>query len=139
MKKFEILDHTADVGIAAYGHSMEEVFCNAAYGMLSVITDLEGVKETTHRRIETEAPTSDELLVAWLNELIYLFDAERFIFSRFEISHLASDHLEATAYGEPIDHARHRLKTEVKAATYHLLELKEIPGGLIRSQVILDI
>lgn len=137
MQKFEIIDHTADVGIVAYGKSIEEVFLNAAYGMFSLIADLEKVRGAASYRVTAEAENQEELLVAWLNELLYFFDAENLIFSRFVISHLGKEKLEATAYGEKIDPSRHHLKTQVKAATYYLLKLEKNDG--FRAQVILDI
>jgi len=137
MQNFEIIDHTADVGIVAYGDSVEEVFINAAYGMFSLIADLEKVAEVIRHEIVAEAPDQEELLVTWLNELLYLFDADNLIFSRFEIVGLGQEHLRAIAYGEKADPLRHNLKTQVKAATYHLLKLEK--GDGFRAQIILDI
>ncbi|MDY6892790.1 MAG: archease [Chloroflexota bacterium] len=136
MPQFEIVDHTADVGIAANGSSLEEAFANAAYGMFSLIAELEGVTETLCREISLQAPDQESLLVDWLNELLYLFDVDHVIFSRFEVRELDQNHLRAEAYGEQIDTSRHRLKTEVKAATYHSLKIEENNG--FRVQVILD-
>jgi SHS2 domain-containing protein len=137
MPNFEIIDHTADVGIIAHGNSVGEVFINAAYGMFSLIADLEQVKEKISKEVVAEAPDQEELLVTWLNELIYLFDAEKLIFSKFEIVDLRQTHLEAVAYGEKIDSSRHNLKTPIKAATYHLLKLEYKDG--FRAQIILDV
>ncbi len=75
-KEFEILEHTADVGIVAYGSDMKQAFANAAKGLFSIITELDDVEETGHRDIALTAPDRESLLVAWLNELIYLFDTE---------------------------------------------------------------
>ncbi len=137
MAKFEIIDHTADVGIIAYGSSAEEVFVNAAYGMFNIIAELAEVGETIQRDIVAEASDLEELLVTWLNELLYLFDAEKLIFKRFEIKNLEREKLYATAYGEKVDPSRHKLKTEVKAATYHLLKLER--NDDFKAQVIFDI
>ncbi len=135
--KFEFIDHTADVGLIAYGNSVEEVFLNAAYGMFSLIADLERVAEVISRQVVAEAPDQDELLVTWLNELLYLFDAEGLIFSRFEILDLREQSLRAMAHGEKVDPWRHNLKTQVKAATYHQLKLEK--GDHFRARIILDI
>jgi len=137
MPEFEIIDHTADVGIIARGDSVGDVFINAAHGMFSLIADLDKVAEVDIQEIVVEAPDQEELLVTWLNELLYLFDAENLIFSRFEITHLGKDKLEAIAYGEKVDPARHNLKTHVKAATYHMLKLRKEDG--FRAQIILDV
>ena len=137
MPKFEVIDHTADVGIAAYGSDMREAFSNAAHGMFSLVADLEGVEKNASRVVEVAAPDREALLVAWLNELLYLFDVDRIIFSDFEIHELDETRLRATARGEQVDVSRHHLRTGVKAATYHSLEIAE--GDGIRIQVILDV
>lgn len=137
MPKYELIDHTADVGIIAHGETVEEVFINAAHGMFNIIGDMNEVDEVISLDITVEAPDQEELLVTWLNELLYLFDAENLIFSRFEVLNLTKEHLTAIAHGEPVDLARHHLKTQVKAATYHMLKLREQDG--FRAQIILDV
>ena len=137
MRNFEFTDHTADIGIIAHGNSVEEVFVNVACGMFSLIADLEKVVEVIGHQVVAEAPDQEELLVTWLNELLYLFDAENLIFSRFEIVELRQQSLKAMAYGEKVDPSRHDLKTHVKAATYHQLRLEE--GDQFRARIILDI
>ncbi len=136
-KEFEVLNHTADVGIIAYGRDMKEAFANAARGMFSLITDLSDVEEIEHRDIELTAPDRESLLVAWLNELIYLFDVDNILFKRFEITRLSSTHLKAGSYGEKVDASRHELKLGIKAATYHMLKIKK--GKPCKVQVIFDI
>ena len=134
---FEIIDHTADVGIVAYGASIAEAFANAARGLFSLITDTDDIAETEYRDIEVTAPDRESLLVAWLNELIYLFDAENMLFRRFDISDLGTTRLKARAYGEVADSSRHRLKMGVKAATYHMLDVSSSDGS--RVQVLFDV
>ena len=75
-KDFEILDHTADVGIIAYGADMNQAFANAARAMFSVVTELDDVEEAMYRDIELTATDEESLLVEWLNELIDLFEPE---------------------------------------------------------------
>ncbi|MBT4511503.1 MAG: archease [Chloroflexi bacterium] len=137
MSEFEIIDHTADVGIIARGESVEEVFINAARGMFSLIIDLDTVVESTSQEITVDAPDQEELLITWLNELLYLFDAENLIFSRFEITYLGQEHLKGIVYGEEVDPDRHNLKSDVKAATYHMIRLQKQDG--FSAHIILDI
>lgn len=134
---FEILDHTADVGIIAYGADEKQAFANAAKGLFSLIAELDDVGEELKRDIRFTASDQEELLVEWLNELVYLFDAEGIIFKRFEISELDDSHLRASVYGEKADSSRHTLKTGVKAATYHMLKIEKGEG--CRVQVLFDI
>jgi SHS2 domain-containing protein len=137
-KAFEILDHTADVGIIAYGADVEELFSNAAFALFNLITEPESVGEKLHLDLEVSGEDRDSLLVEWLNELIYLFDVKHVLFHRFDIESLTHNELKATCYGEGFDPTKHRIKTGVKAATYHMLKL-DISGNGCRAQIILDI
>jgi SHS2 domain-containing protein len=136
-KEFEIVDHTADVGIRAYGASINQAFANAAKALFSLITELDNIDEVLHRDIELVAPDQESLLVEWLNELIYLFDAENIIFKRFDITQLNSTRLKARGYGEKVDSSKHKLKIGVKAATYHMLKVDKTNGCQV--QVLFDI
>ena len=134
---FEIVSHTADVGIIAYGADVKQAFANAAKGLFSLITELDDIREVLYRDIEVTATDKESLLVEWLNELIYLFDTEYIIFKRFDITELDNTRLKARSYGEKVDNSRHELRTGVKAATYHLLKVDKDDGYKV--QVILDI
>ena len=136
-KDFEIINHTADIGIVAYGADMSQAFANAARALFSLITELDDVAEILHRDVELEATDEEGLLVEWLNELIYLFDAENIIFNRFDITQLNDTQLRARIYGEKVDRFKHKLKTGVKAATYHMLNVDKDDGCKV--QVLFDI
>jgi SHS2 domain-containing protein len=137
-KDFEVIAHTADIGMIAYGTDMKQAFANAAQGLFSLITELDTIKEKEQRNIEVTAPDREALLVNWLNELIYLFEAKEMLFSRFDITSLTDTELRASGYGEKIDLAKHKLKTQVKAATYHMLKIEQNEGGW-KAQVIFDV
>ncbi len=136
-KDFEIVNHTADIGIIAYGTNVGQAFANAAKAMFSLITELDDVDEVLYRDIEVTAPDEESLLVGWLNELIYLFDVENIIFKRFDITRLINIQLNARSYGEKIDNSKHKLKTGIKAATYHMLKVDRDDGCKV--QVLFDI
>ncbi len=136
-KEFEFINHTADVGIIAYGADMNQAFANAAKALFSLITELDDVEEVTQQDIELTAPDQESLLVGWLNELIYLFDAEQIIFKRFDITRLSQTQLKARSYGDKVDSSKHKLKMGVKAATYHMLEIDQSDGAKV--QVLFDI
>lgn len=138
MKRFDVVEHTADIGIIAYGIDMREAFANAAYGMFSLMADLRQVREETSRYVEAEAGDRESLVVSWLNELLYLFDVERIIFRRFDILELTDTRLKADAYGEKADASRHRLRGGIKAATYHTLKVAKYPGRC-HVRVIFDV
>jgi SHS2 domain-containing protein len=137
-KAFEIIDHTADIGIIVYGADVEELFSNAALALFSLITELENIEEKLHYNLEVSSEDGDSLLVEWLNELIYLFDTKHILFRRFDIESLTDNQLKATCYGENFDPMKHKIKIGVKAATYHMLKLEKNGDGY-KAQVILDI
>ena len=122
-KRFELIEHTADIGLVAYGESLPEAFANAAYGMFSIIAELDSVREKESRRVAIEEDDRESLLFEWLNNLLYLFDVETLIFKRFDIIYLDTRRLTAVCYGEKYDSSRHQLKLGVKSATYHQLKV----------------
>jgi len=136
-RDFEIINHTADVGIRAYGTNIGQAFANAAGALFSLIAELDNVGEVIYRDIEITAQDQESLLVEWLNELIYLFDVENIIFKRFDIIELNNTQLKARGYGEKVDNSKHKLKTGVKAATYHMLRVDKGEGCQV--QVLFDI
>ena len=137
-KPSEVIDHTADIGIVAYGTDIKQVFANAAFGLFNLMADLDDFKEDLQRELELSAEDVEVLLVEWLNELIYIFDVEHIIFKRFEIEGLTSTHIKARCFGEKIKPGQHKLKREIKAATYHMLRISKEDGGY-KVQVIFDI
>ena len=125
MRRFRLIEHTADIGLVAYGQTLSEAYANAGYGLFSIITELRKVREAESRRVEVTENDPEGLLFEWLNRLIYFFDVEMLLFRRFEIEALDGQHLKATCYGERYDPSRHRLRMGVKSATYHLLKVDE--------------
>lgn len=134
---FEVIEHTADVGIIAYGRSLEELFANAAVGMMSFLIDLASVRLVQQRTVDADADDREGLLIAWLNELLVLLNADGFVPGRFTVRHLTDTRLRADVAGEPVDPTRHRFHLDVKAATYHTLEIKQ--DGLWQARVIFDV
>ena len=137
-RPFEILEHTADVGIVAHGGSLEETFANAAAGMFAIMADPDGVRPLEERRIDVDGRDREGLLLHWLTELLYYLDAEEMLFSRFVVEAMSDERLRARAWGERIDQKRHRLHYGVKAVTRHMLEVRPEEGGY-RAQVLFDI
>jgi SHS2 domain-containing protein len=136
MKRFKLIEHTADTGIEACGGTLAEAFANAACGMFSIIAGLDNVEEKVSRRVEVDSDDAESLLFEWLNSLLYYFDVENLLFKRFDIMDFDDRHLAAECFGEAYDPSRHRLKTGVKSATYHQLEVDRAKN---RVQVILDV
>jgi SHS2 domain-containing protein len=124
MKKYEQLDISGDVSLRIRGANLEELFANAAEGLSNLITDLSAIKETDIREVVLSSERNEDLLVNWLNELIFLFDTYGFIGKRFQVS-LKSDTLKATVSGGIFNVEINEGRLLVKAATYHGLSLKK--------------
>ncbi len=137
-RRFDVLEHTADAGITAYGDDLPALFANAAFGLFSLMVDTAGVRETEGRDIEVQGRDLETVFVRWLTELLYYLDAEEMLFSRFDIAALTETSLSARAYGERIDRERHDLRFGVKAVTRHMLEIARANGGY-KATVLFDI
>jgi len=138
MEKYELIDHTADIGIKVRGKSVGELFENAAYAMFDLIADLNRVKKREVLKVEIEGEGMDELLADWLRELLYKFNGERHLFKDFKIEEIDQKSLKARVRGEKLDLSRHSLKMEIKAVTYYGLEIKRTSEGW-QAQVIFDV
>ena len=136
MRRFKLIEHTADTGLIAYGNNLAEAFANAAYGLFSIIAELKTVREVESLPVAVSAEDAESLLFEWLNDLIYTFEVEHFIFKRFDITEFTQHSLRATCWGERYESPRHRLKQGVKSATYHMLE---VDGENNRVRVIFDV
>jgi SHS2 domain-containing protein len=119
-KRFQIIEHTADAGIRAYGKTKEEMFKNAALGMFSIMANLKNIKLQESIDLEVEAENIEELLVAWLRELLYRSEAKGIVFKEFSFQYFEDVRLGAHCYGERINSKKCRLKTEIKAVTFVL-------------------
>lgn len=141
MKRYEYLEHTGDIGIRAYGSTLEELFINAAQGLLEAIADLSTVGTTTQTEIEVSAESLGELMVAWLDELNFRHEVEEVFFQRVEIREIseAPCRLLAVAYGDPVDFTKHVVYTEIKSITYHQLMVEQTPENRWMAQVIFDL
>ncbi len=132
------IDHTADVGICVRAPTLEKLFARAAWGMFSVITDMNTVYSKEVTRVAVEADDRDGLLVRWLSELNFLHVTTHRLFSHFRIVFLGDQRLEAEVGGEPIETQRHTIYTEIKAVTFHELELAHDDGGW-KARIIFDV
>lgn len=137
---YEFFEHTADIGLRVRAATLEELFAHAGRGLLALLVDEpDSVRELQSVTIRLQSDSVEQLFYDWLNELLYIFETRRLLLGRFEVR-LADDYtsLEAQAWGEPLDHERHRLGPEVKAATYHELMVQRRDDGWF-AQAILDI
>jgi SHS2 domain-containing protein len=138
MRRFEILDHTADIGLIVYGEDLKTLFENAGEAFFHLITDLRKVRRRVERRIEVRGEALERLMVDWLSELLYLHDTENLLFKGFKVESVGEEGLKAVVKGEPFQEGLHVIKTEVKAVTYHLIEVRK-EDRKWRAQIIFDL
>ena len=137
-KGWEHFPHEADIGVRGFGQTKEAAFEGAGLALTAVITDPASVSPQEAVAIVCQAPDEELLLVDWLNALVYEMATRNMLFSRFTVRF--SDHsLHATAWGEPIEVARHQPAVEVKGATYTELTVKRDEQGRWIAQCVVDV
>ncbi|MEM2934083.1 MAG: archease [Halobacteria archaeon] len=140
-EKFEYLEHTADVKFKAYGNCLEEAFASAAFAMFNAMIDLSEVSNKQEIAINLEAESLEDLLYDWLSELLYQFDANYIIFGKFEVDKIIEKEgkflIEARVFGEQIDLKKHKFHLQVKAVTFHDMQIKKSNDHWM-IQVLLD-
>ena len=138
MPHFEILEHTADVGVRAFGETLGELFGNAAMGLQSLALDPSAVEPRDSYTIAATGEDLESLLVNWLNEIVYFLDGKRVALQRIQVDTVTPSLVEAHAWGEPRDPQRHPARLVVKAATWHQLSIG-VKEGRWCAEVYLDI
>lgn len=131
---------TADAAFEVVGQTLEELFRDAATATFEVMVDMNSVEPEITREIELKNEAIDNLFFDWLSELVYLKDADAIVFNKFDVSIKKNDfyELRAKASGETINQEKHSLRSDVKAVTYHMFEVKKT-GENWTARVILDI
>ena len=137
MKNIETLDMSGDAGLKVRGSSLAEVFANAASGMSGLITDMRDIASTEERESSLKSDSLEDLLILWLNELIFLFDRDGFIGKSFNVN-LEGNTLTAKISGGIFDPSLNEKRLLLKAATYHRLSLKKMKS-LWEAVVVFDI
>ena len=124
IKQFEQVDISGDVGIKVWGQNLEELFENAAMGMSDLITDVSAVPESESREVHVVAESNEDLLVQWLNELVFIFDTYNYVGKSFSLS-IINKKLKAEISGGTFDPSTSESRLLIKAATYHDLSLSK--------------
>ncbi|MFA5066108.1 MAG: archease [Dehalococcoidia bacterium] len=135
--RYEVIDHTADIGIVAYGSNLNALFSNAAAGMLSLMVKTDTLRHDVTKTISLEAGDSETLLVEWLNELLYIIYTEKLVLCRFDIL-IDKGQLMSRCAGQRLEMKSRRFIREIKAATYHNLEIVA-KDGEYSARIIFDI
>jgi tRNA nucleotidyltransferase (CCA-adding enzyme) len=135
---WEHFAHGADIGVRGIGTTQAEAFEQAALALTAVVSDPAGVAATEAVAIRCEAPDAELLLADWLNAIVYEMATRQALFGRFAVR-IALPRLDATAWGERVDRARHHPAVEVKAATYTALAVAQGDDGAWTAQCVVDV
>jgi len=135
MERYRVMDHTADLMVEAYGRSMQECFSNAGFALFDQTVDLSTVDPSIEVSFSTGGDDLEERLYLFLSELLFMEDCDGFIAKDLDVR-FESDKTVCVARGEHLDRDRHRVKSEVKAVTFHMMRVEpDVP----RVTVIFDV
>jgi SHS2 domain-containing protein len=137
-KPYRLISHPADLGMDVRGKDLPDLFAQAGGAFFDIMVKARHIDLTQEIPIAVEALDREALLVAWLGELLFLFEARHFVFGKFTIQSLSSQAIQAEGVGELFDSKKHSLKLGIKAVTYHQLRIWE-ENGIWRARVIFDI
>jgi SHS2 domain-containing protein len=137
-KCYEYIDHTADIGIRGFGKTFLEALGNVAQGMFAAMHDMKYVDAVESRNVDISAATAEDLVVQFLNQLLYLHDAEKFIPIEYQFELTEPNRIQGTLRGERFNPDKHYILDEVKAVTYHQLLIEQKDKDWI-IQVICDL
>lgn len=136
MSSYRLLEHTADMGIEATAATLEELYAQAARGLIAIIFEDASGEAVSDRVVELDGSDLADLLVRWLNEVLYLIEMDHFLPCRFALDPIQDHHLRASLRGFYFKAAEMPVEREVKAVTYHRLEVRrQVSGWLARVYV----
>ncbi|MBQ8179859.1 MAG: archease [Candidatus Methanomethylophilaceae archaeon] len=122
MVRYTLIDHTADMMVRAFGDTLEECFGNAAYALFDQTVDLSGIGTDEETEIRVSGIDDEDRLYSFLAEMLFIEDCDNLILKEFDVSFEGED-VVCRARGETLDRSRHRIRSEVKAVTYHMMEI----------------
>lgn len=135
MLRYEVLEHTADLMIRAYGSTLEECYANMCYGMFDQTVALDGVRSLHRFRVEVDGVDDEDALYSLLSELLYLECTEGMVLCEFSVT-IDGTHISCDAKGEALDWDRMEVRGEIKAVTFHDME---IDAGKPEVTVLFDV
>ena len=122
MERYVLIDHTADMMVKAFGKNLEECFGNAAYALFDQTVDLSNIGTSETTEIRVSGIDEEDRLFSFLSEMLFIEDADNLILKEFDVR-FEGDDVVCTARGETLDRTRHRVRSEVKAVTYHMMNI----------------
>jgi SHS2 domain-containing protein len=137
-KPYRLIKHTGDLGMEVRGRDLPDLFSQAGWSFFDILVEARRIIPNQERSISVGAPDLEALLVAWLGELLYIFETEQWVFGTFFIQNLTPQTFVVQAWGEPLDAKKHKPKKMIKAVTYHQLRIWE-ERGIWKARVIFDL
>lgn len=122
MERYEVLDHTADLMIKGYGSDLEECYANLAYGMFDQTVDLRDVTPSETREVDVTGFDDEDALYSFLSELLFIEAYENIVLKEFNVK-IDGLHITCTARGELLDRSKMRIRGEIKAVTFHMMDI----------------
>ena len=136
--KYEVINHTADFGIQVFGADAKDLFANAAFALFDLITYVDALKGLNEHEVHITGDDWPDTMVNWLRELLYLWTCKELLVKTTDIFYLTEHELTAKVNFDPYDPDRHEIKNEIKAVTYHQIQVEKRPSGW-ESKIIFDV
>jgi SHS2 domain-containing protein len=136
--RYKLIDHTADFGIHVFGADAKDLFINAAHALFDVITDIDMLNGLDENNIRITGEDWPDMMVNWLRELLYLWSGKEVLVKTVQILSLTEKELSANVMTDPYDPDRHAVKIEIKAVTYHQIQVSSGLSGW-EARIIFDV
>jgi len=138
MKKYRQIEHTADFGIHVFGSDPRDLFSNAAHALFDLVTDIDRLSGSFRKELVVAGDDWPDLMINWLRELLYFWTGRERLVKSVEVLAISENRLTASIIFDPYDAAFHLIKQEIKAVTYHQLQVTCNPKGW-ESKIIFDV
>ncbi|MBR3410813.1 MAG: archease [Candidatus Methanomethylophilaceae archaeon] len=122
MERYILIDHTADLMVKAFGSTVEECFANAGFALFDQTVDLANVGTSEEVRFEVEGMDDEDMLYSFLSELLFMLDCDEMVFKELKVG-FNGNKVVCDGRGEKLDRSKHRTRSEIKAVTYHMMEV----------------
>ena len=135
---YKLINHTADFGIHVFGTDPVELFANAAFATFDMLTEIDLLESSKTTNLRVTGDDWSDLMVNWLRELLYLWNGKELLVKKTRILALSENELSANVELDPFDPDRHEIKIEIKAVTYHQIQVSSSPQGW-EAKIIFDV
>ncbi len=136
--RYRLIDHTADFGIHVFGTDPAELFANAAFATFDMLTEIDSLESRKTTNLRVTGDDWSDLMVNWLRELLYFWNGKELLVKKVQILALSENELSANVELDPFDPDRHEIKIEIKAVTYHQIQVSSSPQGW-EAKIIFDV